>query len=357
MTLGVTMIVKNESEVLCRVLDGVKDVADEIIIADTGSTDDTAEIARRYTDKVFAFEWADDFSAARNFVREKCTADYWLWLDADDIVPRKTALGISRFVKSADGSVNAVMLPYVAATDGAGKPTFSYYRERILKNTPNNVWRGVVHEAVSPSGPTVRLPYPIIHAKPNGRVGGTRNLDIYRAAISRGETLDPRGLYYFARELYYNGFYAEAEQKLREFLGTDGFYINKIDGCLLLSRLRRREGDFDGAVKSVLDGFSYAPPTGEGCCELGGLFFERGDYLAAAYWYECATRIKPDPKSGGFIDHDCYGFTPLVWLTVCHDRLGDRKRAYRCHCRAKKLRPDHPSIIANDRYFASLGYL
>ena len=51
MTLGVTMIVKNESEVLCRVLDGVKDVADEIIIADTGSTDDTAEIARRYTDK------------------------------------------------------------------------------------------------------------------------------------------------------------------------------------------------------------------------------------------------------------------------------------------------------------------
>ena len=56
MTLGVTMIVKNESEVLCRVLDGVKDVADEIIIADTGSTDDTAEIARRYTDKVFAFE-------------------------------------------------------------------------------------------------------------------------------------------------------------------------------------------------------------------------------------------------------------------------------------------------------------
>ena len=74
MTLALTMIVKNESDVLARALDGIKDAVDEIVIVDTGSTDDTADIARRYTDKVYAFEWCDDFSAARNYALSKTSA-------------------------------------------------------------------------------------------------------------------------------------------------------------------------------------------------------------------------------------------------------------------------------------------
>ena len=83
------MIVKNECEVLDRVLGSVISFADEIIVIDTGSTDNTAEIAKKYTDKVFSFEWKDDFSAARNFSFSKGTSDYLMWLDADDVVPRE----------------------------------------------------------------------------------------------------------------------------------------------------------------------------------------------------------------------------------------------------------------------------
>ncbi len=60
------MIVKNEEEVMRQCLDSVKDLCEEIIIVDTGSTDKTKEIAREYTDKVIDFKWIDDFSAARN---------------------------------------------------------------------------------------------------------------------------------------------------------------------------------------------------------------------------------------------------------------------------------------------------
>lgn len=356
MTLGLSMIVKNESEVLGRVLGAISLVADEIVIVDTGSTDDTVAIARRYTDKVFSFEWADDFAAARNFALSKCTTDYWLWLDADDIVPAKTVAGISRFMRSADGTVDAVMLPYVVGKTADGKPAYSYYRERILKRKPEHAWSGLVHEAVAPVGNVVRLPLPIVHAKPSGRSNGTRNLDIYRKAVAHGTKLSPRETYYFARELYFNGLYAEAADKLREFIAGDGFYVNKMDACILLSRCFRTAGDFDGAVECVLKSFSYGIPTGEGCCELGGLFLSRGDYTSAAYWYECAVRAKPDLGSGAFVDYECYGFNPLVWLTVCYDRLGDTKKAYRFHCRARKLRPGHPSIVANQAYFAGLGY-
>lgn len=65
-TVSLCMIVKNEEKVLGRCLDSAKEIADEIIIVDTGSTDRTKEIAAEYTEKIYDFEWNDDFSAARN---------------------------------------------------------------------------------------------------------------------------------------------------------------------------------------------------------------------------------------------------------------------------------------------------
>ena len=66
MTISLCMIVRDEEKVLERCLDSIKDEADEIVIVDTGSTDGTQEIARRFTDRIFFFPWTDDFSAARN---------------------------------------------------------------------------------------------------------------------------------------------------------------------------------------------------------------------------------------------------------------------------------------------------
>ena len=62
-TVSLCMIVKNEEAVLARCLDSVRDLVEEILIADTGSSDRTAEIARQYTPLVFFFPWQDDFSA------------------------------------------------------------------------------------------------------------------------------------------------------------------------------------------------------------------------------------------------------------------------------------------------------
>ena len=67
------MIVKNEEKVLARCLDSIRGFVDEIIIVDTGSDDDTKRIARKYTDKVYDFEWIDDFAAARNYSFSKAT--------------------------------------------------------------------------------------------------------------------------------------------------------------------------------------------------------------------------------------------------------------------------------------------
>lgn len=88
-TVSLCMIVKNEEQVLNRCLDSVKDLVDEIIIVDTGSTDNTLKIARNYTEKIYFFEWIDDFSAARNESLKYATSDYILVLDADEYLEVK----------------------------------------------------------------------------------------------------------------------------------------------------------------------------------------------------------------------------------------------------------------------------
>lgn len=60
-SISLCMIVKNEEDTLGRCLTSVKELVDEIIIADTGSTDRTKEISSEFTDKIYDFEWIDDF--------------------------------------------------------------------------------------------------------------------------------------------------------------------------------------------------------------------------------------------------------------------------------------------------------
>ena len=66
-TISVCMIVKNEADILARCLDSLSGLYEELIIVDTGSTDETKEIAAQYPDQIYDFVWCNDFAAARNF--------------------------------------------------------------------------------------------------------------------------------------------------------------------------------------------------------------------------------------------------------------------------------------------------
>lgn len=83
-SVSLCMIVKNEEKYIEKCLESVKEFVDEIIIVDTGSSDATLEIARKYTDAVYNFEWTHDFAAARNFSIKNAKSDYILMLDADE---------------------------------------------------------------------------------------------------------------------------------------------------------------------------------------------------------------------------------------------------------------------------------
>jgi glycosyltransferase involved in cell wall biosynthesis len=93
------MIVKNEARCLARCLKSVRQNVDEIVIVDTGSTDGTIEIAKAFGAKIFRFDWANDFSAARNFALDQTTGNWTLVLDADEFASGLLANEIREFIK------------------------------------------------------------------------------------------------------------------------------------------------------------------------------------------------------------------------------------------------------------------
>lgn len=350
-TLSLCMIVKNEEAVLERILKPMSLAADQIIIMDTGSTDRTKEIAKRYTQEVYDYPWKDDFAAARNAACAKAAMDYWMWLDADDTVSPETVRKIMKLKAELDPSTDVVMMKYATGFDAKGRTTFAYYRERILKNHRGFIWQGRVHEAVTPMGQIVYSDIEIRHKK-EGTGDKDRNLRIYETMLKEGETLEPRHQFYYARELYYHGRHAEAIQVLEGFLKEPGAWIeNKIDACLHLAYCFEKLGRQEDAMKALTGSFVYDRPRGEACCELGKLKMEAGKLEEAVYWYTQALTLDPDEQSGAFVQRDCYGYLPSIQLCVCYDRLGDHKRAYYYHQKSQKFKPDSEAVKQNQAYF------
>lgn len=92
--VSLLMLCKNEGQYLERALSSVKDVVDEIVVVDTGSTDKTRMIAEAFGAKVISHEWHFDFGAARNAGLEHMSGDYVLWMDADEFIDNETRIAL-----------------------------------------------------------------------------------------------------------------------------------------------------------------------------------------------------------------------------------------------------------------------
>lgn len=100
-TLSLVMIVKDEEAVIARCLESVKNIVDEIVIVDTGSTDATIEIAKKYGANLFETLWDDHFSNARNFALAKSKCDWNLVLDADEYIMNDCKYEIREFINTS----------------------------------------------------------------------------------------------------------------------------------------------------------------------------------------------------------------------------------------------------------------
>ena len=319
-TISVCMIVKNEEKVLARCLDSLAGLWEELIVVDTGSTDSTKEIAKKYTDKVYDFVWTGNFSDARNYSFSKANSDYIYSADADEVLDEENRERFFLLKKAltSDSEIEIVQMYYGNQLSQNSIYNFDKeYRPKLYKRIRRFVWQEPIHEAVRLS-PVVYDSDIVIWHKPHGE-HGARDLSYFEKMIENGENLSERIQDIYLRELYFIGELHNLKKghdylvKLSENETPENDVFQKVIAILCKeARMLRRDSDF---LKYSLKGVATSGSS-ELCTELGHYFYEKKEWSEAIIWYynaayeaPCRMSIKAAP------------IEPLTKIISCYEEL------------------------------------
>ncbi|MDR4889993.1 glycosyltransferase [Fredinandcohnia sp. QZ13] len=285
-TLSVCMIVKNEEKYLTRCLESIRNQVDEIIIVDTGSTDNTVKIAEEFGARVYHYEWKNDFADARNFSINKASYEYILVLDADEFLDHDArikevlSLGKDYYVLNIKNNMSNGYVSYHQAI-------------RLFKNNINLSYYGKIHEHLNvdeSSNLTNGFGNFIIHH--DGYMQDTfkekdkynRNIEILLKEVSES----PSGYNLFNLGVQYKvgRKYKEALKALKKsyFLSKDQVYVPyllyQMGDCLLMI------GKIEDGINLMKDATKLFPKYTGFYFMLGTLYSNKNYLLDAEYAYK-----------------------------------------------------------------------
>lgn len=323
-SVSLCMIVKNEEAVLRRCLDSVADLMDEIIIVDTGSTDKTKEIAAEYTEKIFDFEWIQDFSAARNFAFSKATCDYIYSADADEVLDEENRQRFKILKENLLPEIEIVQMKYGNQLHYGTVYNFDEeYRPKLFKRVREFQWIEPIHETIRTS-PVVYDSDIIITHMPTGE-HGSRDLQAFRRQIAGGAGLSRRLREMYARELLMVGErddLLEAEDYFAQMSRQVELSAEEYLECYsVLVRIANEKGDVPMLLKYAMKA-ALSEGCSEVCLELGGFYEKQGDLDEACIWYyNAAFETMP------VLVKDARDRTPLEHLAEIYGSLGLEEQA------------------------------
>ena len=349
--LTATLIVRNEAAVLPRCLASIRDLADEVVVVDTGSTDASPRIAAEFGARVVSFRWQNDFAAARNEALAHARGRWILYIDADE-----EARALDR-----EALAGQLANPSLVATSVRFRPRtgFTRYHEcRLFRSDPRIRFRNVIHETMVPDIHTVartdglgigRSDLALDHYGYDGdqRAKHLRDVPLLRERLAR----DPEHIYSW------------------NHLGRALAGLGDVDGALIAWR-RAVAIVRDRGIASALDRLPYGslllrPETSVEAPALLAEALDRfpGDHLfgwvqgqhlraagrlvEAVACFERLAAIDGETfcaEDGIAYDARIFGLLAYEALALCHFRLGRYPESARYYARAEAAGPERPGI-------------
>ena len=350
------MIVKNEEDNIADCLNSVKDIVDEIIIVDTGSTDKTIEIAKsfdRHTSelvnerassrishelahkplKIFSFNWIDDFSAARNESIKHATKDWVLVLDADEVLDEESKKTIKELINDKENDAFLFLQKnYTNGTSIAGFVNEEHKKEdkiyagwygsyivRLLRNKKGYKFEGTVHELVEPS----------IESK-NDKIAAT-NVVIHHYGNVEPDIAKKKRQYYL--ELCKKKI-TKNQMNVSEFASNEAHSHATASSYYELGVLYKENSNFKDALGSFKKSIELNPKHNLALYELGVIYEKQKNYDEAIRYYTESLRIKENSEA-------------YHSLGVCYLKKEMLKEAYRNLVKAMLLNPNKYHIYNN----------
>lgn len=328
MSISVCVITKDESIKLKRCMESLKGYGFEIVVADTGSTDDTDKVIQQYADKIGKFEWCDDFSKARNYSISLASNDIILVLDSDEWIESCDIKAVEELINKNPKIVGRIE----RINDIASAQTNEIGHERISRIFDRRYYeyKGRIHEQVSgkQSGKLIYEDVPIVigHSGYNGtdedkRRKAGRNIKLLLLDLQEHGD-DPYILYQLGKGYYMQKEYALAAKYFEQGFAFDleprlEYVQDMVEtyGYTLLNLKRYQEMLF---LKEIYHEFALSADY----VFLTGLAFMYNEmYDEAIAEFEKATNYQISKIEG------CNSFKALYNAGVICECLGKRDKA------------------------------
>ena len=356
--ISLCLIVKDEEKVLERCINSLKGCYDELIIVDTGSTDDTINIAKKLGARVEHFKWIDDFAAARNYAFSFATGDWIMWVDADDVLMKEDTKRFREIVHSHDNDdVMGINFPYIYSHESTGTgeiPNFKYHRLRIMKKESNPVWIGRIHEYNKIEGKTINCDEIDFHHyrdEGKGTQNTARNLRILKKVVDDCSPEDkPRYLFYYGKECIYNNMLDEAIKAFKEYIPLSNWIPEKHRAMYEMAVCYQIKGDIDNAKKYAHESMLIDEDFVDPYILLGKIAYNNKEWQRCIKWMTAATKCNaPQVKFFDYIPYHTY--VPYDFMSICYWNLGNKEKALETINKCLEYKPNDERYLHNKKWY------
>ncbi len=298
MNLSVCIIAKNEEKNIRRCLESLKSYNFEIVVVDTGSTDDTEKIAQQYTDRVYHFQWKNNFSSARNFAISKSTKTYVMSIDCDECIDYIDVKKLQNLLAERKKQVGRIKIRNHLTKSGTGQENTEWINRIFSKELFH--YEGRIHEQVTAINgekyETYQAPVVILHTG-------------YDLPENERKQKAERNINLLQQEL---------QRLLIAFLQKQDAYVNVMDDVGLKNddennkRCVQRIFSMIEAGNDLAVKLQHEEQLPYILYQLGKGYYMAGDYREACTYFSCALSFDLNPKLEYVIDMvETYGYAML----------------------------------------------
>ena len=347
MKVAIYAIAKNEEKHVKRWFDSSSD-ADYHVIADTGSTDETIQIAKDLGVSVYSISinpWRFDDARNAALALVPADADYCIILDMDEVLSPGWR---EKLQKAYDvGGITRPQHKIVTDFTADGKPAVQFYANRVHSRN-NYRWKYPIHEVITPyqldAETTHEVEMEVWHHPDNSKSRG--QYEHMLAEAYKENPTDPRVLYYYGRELFYHGKFLEAKEIFLEYLKYTTFPAEKAYALRYLAKCSPKEAE-EYLMQSI-ETFN--------CRE--GVLALANHYYIMKQWKECFLAAEEGMKITERYNH--FMSEEWAWGHMAYDlaaisawQLEDWDTALRYGEMALELSPDDERLQTNVKYYRS----
>jgi tetratricopeptide (TPR) repeat protein len=356
-SLSLCMIVKDEEKNIARCLESARPVVSEIIIVDTGSIDNTRQIAAQFGAKIIDYEWEDDFAKARNHSIKHARSDFVLFLDADEVLDKSSYPFFNNLKRPKEPSSYFAKIVNLTNKDNV-QSSAEHFSTRLWTNHPSFKFSGRVHEVLIftddalmhrrlISGITI-VHHGYMQDLMRERNKFERNLKLLKSAIE-----DEPGNPFHEYNL---GVHYQAMGKMQKALDHFSIMQEKLGGrktsylpfSLSYAAAAYNElGLYEKAIESARKAISLNKGLKDAYFNIARAQMKMEKYEEAAENFNKILSTENNVLIGGTIDTGTRSWKTINGLGICYMALSKNREALECFEKAFDLKKDSAIILGN----------